>query len=106
MNEDLESNKTKLCPRCGGRKKLYKSAVGYSWENFGGILSDCPFCSGSGRISVLTSDQVAAINDGLGVNADEKEVIGLQDRKNGNAEDDSGAIKKKRGRPKKIKLDG
>jgi len=50
------------CFRCAGRKKLYKSGSGYSKQNTGGVLVDCPLCLGKGKIDKLelTDDKTDA----------------------------------------------
>jgi uncharacterized protein CbrC (UPF0167 family) len=42
-----------ICPRCEGRKKIYKVGAGYSHQNTGGVSVDCPFCIGKGKVKVL-----------------------------------------------------
>lgn len=37
------------CPRCNGRKKLYKMNSGYSHVNCGGPEVECPMCQGKGE---------------------------------------------------------
>jgi hypothetical protein len=41
------------CIRCSGRKKMYKVRGGWSHENSGGTLQDCPLCLGKGLIDVI-----------------------------------------------------
>lgn len=47
------------CPRCNGRKRMYKVRSIYSHTNSGGVEVDCPLCLGVGKVKPL--DQ--AIND-------------------------------------------
>lgn len=37
------------CPRCQGRKKMFKMGAGYSHTNCGGPEVDCPMCLGKGE---------------------------------------------------------
>jgi len=41
------------CMRCKGRKILYKVGGAYSFLDTGGILVNCPMCSGEGKIKSL-----------------------------------------------------
>ena len=43
----------KRCPRCSGSKKMYKANGGFSLANYGGALTDCPFCLGKGEVKTL-----------------------------------------------------
>jgi hypothetical protein len=38
------------CIRCSGRKQIYKTMAGWSHNNSGGTLQDCPMCLGKGII--------------------------------------------------------
>lgn len=38
------------CFRCSGRKKMFKFGSGYTLADSGGVLVDCPLCSGTGLI--------------------------------------------------------
>jgi hypothetical protein len=42
------------CPRCFGRKQVYKVNAGYSLENTGGVVVKCPFCQGEGKVKPLS----------------------------------------------------
>ena len=43
---------TKRCPRCKGRKIIYKVGSAYCMVNSGGKEVDCPFCLGDGKVDV------------------------------------------------------
>ena len=59
------------CIRCRGRKKLYKIKGGWSLENSGGTLSDCPLCLGAGLIdkvpSAIIEEKIADLKEKEGV---------------------------------------
>lgn len=37
------------CPRCSGRKKVFKVRGAYSLVDSGGVEVDCPYCGGTGQ---------------------------------------------------------
>lgn len=43
----------RVCIRCKGRKKLYKTGGGWTFENTGGVLTSCPMCNEAGTIPLL-----------------------------------------------------
>lgn len=48
------SETLKVCPRCRGRRELYKIMGScYSLTNTGGQLVKCPCCLGEGKIKTL-----------------------------------------------------
>lgn len=64
------------CPRCSGRKDIYKLGGAYSLIDTGGVKVKCPMCLGEGEIKDLATRA--------------KEIK------------DSESCKLKRGRPKKV----
>lgn len=48
----MEENRI-LCPRCDGRKQMYKMMGGYSHANVGGVKVNCILCLGTGTIKTL-----------------------------------------------------
>jgi len=56
------------CMRCKGRKILYKVGGAYSFLDTGGILVNCPMCSGEGKIKSLEDalNEEDLIREGLG----------------------------------------
>ena len=38
------------CPRCSGRKTIFKNGSGYSLVDLGGVSVECPMCLGVGKI--------------------------------------------------------
>lgn len=55
------------CPRCLGRKSVYKIGGGYSLEDMGGVLIDCPLCKGTGKFTSL-GDEIKALKEELADN--------------------------------------
>jgi hypothetical protein len=59
------------CIRCRGRKKLYKIKGGWSLENSGGTLTDCPLCLGVGLIDkapfAIIEEKIADLKEKEGV---------------------------------------
>lgn len=51
------------CPRCRGRRELYKAGTGYTYANFGGHLVKCPCCNGSGTITIKSEETEIKTND-------------------------------------------
>lgn len=41
------------CPRCSGRKRMYKMRSIYSHTNSGGVEVECPLCLGVGKIKPM-----------------------------------------------------
>lgn len=50
---EVKSGKRR-CIRCSGRKKMYSAMGGWTHQNSGGVLKDCPLCLGVGLIDKST----------------------------------------------------
>lgn len=50
------------CPRCKGRKQMYKMRSIYSHTNTGGVEVDCPMCLGEGKVPDIIDDIIEKEN--------------------------------------------